>query len=49
MYREEYAKTEARLHIKDKFGRNGYAQCPQIYCTYFAEELNELWDKIDAL
>lgn len=48
-YTTEEAKAEARLHIKDKYGRNGYAQRPEIYCKYFAKELAELMAKIEVL
>ena len=45
---EEAAET-ARQHMKEKFGRNGYARYPELYREVFATELNTLWDQIDAL
>jgi len=36
-------------HMKDKFGKGGYAKYPRIYRDYFKSELTELQNKIEAL
>ena len=48
---EESAIHHAHIHMKEKFGRNGYAyqNFPNCYMDMWGDGLNELWDAIDAL
>lgn len=42
-------EAAAIQHLKDKFGRNGYARYPNLYKLYFAKELEEQFNMIDSL
>lgn len=43
------AIPEAIKHIKDKFGRGGYARYPSMYRNCFQKDLEHQYDEIDAL
>lgn len=43
------AEDKARVHIKDKFGTNGYARYPEIYMQVYGDKLYELQKAIDLL
>jgi hypothetical protein len=36
-------------HLKEKFGRNGYAMKDPEYLEHYKEDLEILWDQIDEL
>lgn len=36
-------------HMKEKYGRDGYARYPEIYLKAFQKQINKLHDEIDAL
>ncbi len=38
---DEDAYIEVARHLKNKYGKNGYAKLPRYYCTYFKGELAE--------
>jgi exopolyphosphatase/pppGpp-phosphohydrolase len=43
------AKANACYHMYEKYGREGYATYPDFYIEIFKDELEVLWDQIDAL
>jgi len=38
-----------KKHMKEKYGRDGYAKYPDIYLLFFQYEIEKLWSKIDDL
>lgn len=46
---EDQLMVESIQHQKDKFGRNGYARYPEMYKRAFAEELEEMYQRIEEL
>lgn len=55
LYAKEHGKDDQEAlihaidHMKEKFGRNGYQKLPNIYKSFFKNEISILWDKIDDL
>lgn len=43
------ARINACLHMKDKYGEGGYANYPNLYKTYFADQLDQLAFEIELL
>lgn len=43
------ARRVSELHMKEKFGRNGYARYPNMYKEAFGKELEEIWKQIDLI
>lgn len=45
----EEARVKAVEHVKEKFGRSGYARYPLLYMRVFGDELKQLQDKVSKL
>lgn len=45
---EEWYATTAQ-HMREKFSRSGYAKYPPMYMGVFRDEIESIWDEIDAL
>lgn len=46
---EDEVLVNSVRHIKEKYGRNGYAIYPALYRKVFSQELERLFDQIDDL
>lgn len=46
---EREALVASLDHMKDKFGRDGYAKYPEMYTTVFGKELEEIYVAIDKI
>ena len=46
---EEEVRAESVKHVKEKYGRGGYARVPDFHRELFAQEYEVLWAEIDAL
>lgn len=46
--RAEWHSTTTK-HMREKFSRNGYAKYPPMYMGVFGEQIELIWDEIDAL
>lgn len=48
-YSIEVARAEAVIHLKEKFGKKGYAKYPNMYLRAFGDELDKQRDLIMSL
>jgi hypothetical protein len=46
---EEAAPARAIVHIKEKYGRTGYARYPQLWREFFKDEMEAMYQEIESL
>ncbi|AXH70785.1 HD domain protein [Vibrio phage BONAISHI] len=43
------AYSEGIIHLKEKFGKNGYAKYPKLYQDMYSSEIQDLQNKLESL